>query len=312
MNRNRCSRKKKTQDRLAMLQILGIFMVICLMLTPFVSEDIEAVNVIKCEAEGELDDEFPEVITVFTQVEVNPIAESRPLSLMDEEMTLSIDVPETEIEMNETKSEIAEVKSKPEVKNFNIEEYKETFNIDYPLGSDEMIIDGHNLIRCELPDIYYDNIDYSTFQPFMDYRNVTDPTSTAYYVVYDDNAYVDKLGFRRVETDDSLQFTVDSKDDFVVGLGTYYKPEGEAGIRYLIVTTTGMYTCTTGDEKANRDTDKHNMFSRHGYLGEYAGLIEWIVDENRIESSVSTNGTVTSSSVPELQGEILYIYMIED
>lgn len=187
----------------------------------------------------------------------------------------------------------------------------EIVEIDEMIGTDNIEIDGHHLTRKALPDEYYGDIDFSSFQPYMDFRTVTEPNSSSYPVVYNDNAYNDENGFRRVSLSDD-DFQVNGEDDYMIGLGTYYKPKSVGGLRFLIVTSTGMYTAITGDEKADKDTDELHMFSSHGDHGELAGMIEWIVNTDDLEKSIRRSGTVSESSNEILQGDIEYIYLIED
>lgn len=176
------------------------------------------------------------------------------------------------------------------------------------LGEDIIAINNYELLKQDLPCLYYENLDYSSFQPFMSYKMITDESSEAYGITYSSNSYTDKNGFRRYKTTND-QFTIDGKDDYVVALGTFYKDKGTAGDRYLVVTTTGMYTIITGDEKDDYDTDPLNMFTMHS--DGRAGLIEWIVDTDILCSSILSYGTVTAGPVKELQGEIIGIYEIK-
>lgn len=164
----------------------------------------------------------------------------------------------------------------------------------------------YTLNRYDLPDVYYPGIDFSSFQPYMSYDCITNKSSGAYKICNSDEAYSDEYGFRRYRTNDD-EFTIDGQDDYIVALGTFYKPKGEVGSRYLITTTTGMYTVRTGDEKSDLHTDEMHMFSRHG---NYAGLIEWIVDDNNLIKSIKRSGTVTQGPVIPLQGKITNIYRI--
>lgn len=178
------------------------------------------------------------------------------------------------------------------------------------LGADLIETDLGNLTRYELPTIYYPGIDFSSFQPWMSYKVITNPGSAAYKVVTDERLYVDEYGLCRFETDPETQFTIDGKDDYVIALGTYYKEKGTCGSRYLIVTSTGAYTAITGDEKSDAHTDEHHMFSLHSD-GSCAGIIEWLVDTPQLESMMKRMGSVTYGPVEELHGEILYIYRID-
>lgn len=177
------------------------------------------------------------------------------------------------------------------------------------LGNDLINTETTVLTKLDLPSKYFDGIDFSSFQAYMSYYRVTNPNSNSYKICYSDKAYTDEYGMRRYRVSDN-QFSINGKDDYVVALGNFYKMEGSAGGRYLVVTTTGMYTCIVGDEKGNADTYTGNyMF---GWHNGYAGMIEWIVDETTLDQSMKLAGTVTAGPIEPLKGEILYIYYIED
>lgn len=164
-------------------------------------------------------------------------------------------------------------------------------------------------IKYDLPSVYYGDIDFSTFQPYMDYKMVTDTSSNSYQVLNNEKLYIDDNGLCRYSVDDD-QFSIDGKDDYVIALGTYYKEKGKTGQRYLIHTTEGYYTAIAGDEKDDEHTDKYRMFVRHGENGQYAGMIEFLVDTDYLDPDIRTMGTVTACDDPVLQGEILGISQI--
>ena len=164
-------------------------------------------------------------------------------------------------------------------------------------------------IEYDLPSVYYGDIDFSTFQPYMDYKMVTDTSSNSYEVCSSENLYIDENGLCRYALRDD-QFSIDGKDDYVIALGTYYKEKGKTGQRYLIHTSKGYYTATVGDEKADEHTDEYHMFVRHGENGQYAGMIEFLVDTDYLDSDIRAMGTVTACDDPVLQGEILGISQI--
>lgn len=191
-----------------------------------------------------------------------------------------------------------------------IEEEVDTVTIvEDSIGDDLINVDGLSLKRYDLPDVYYPGLDFSSFQPYMGYNKVTNKKSPAYAITHSEHAYTDENGLRRYKTTED-QFTIDGKDDYIVALGTFYKEKGTAGGRYLIVTSTGMYTAITGDEKADVHTDSRNMFSLHAD-GTFAGIIEWIVDTKNLDRDIKRAGSVTAGPDEVLQGEILYIYGIE-
>lgn len=193
----------------------------------------------------------------------------------------------------------------------------ETKNEIEPIDMEEVYRHGYSTIRdlyalltrYKTPDEFYENIDYNTMQPYMSYNAITDTTSQAYEITHSENAYTDDLGYRRYKVSDE-QFSIDGNDDYIIALGTYYKEKGTCGDRWLIITTTGMYTAITGDEKADKDTDELHMVHKHTD-GRYS-LIEWIVDTNKLESLVKAMGSVRYSSVAAMNGDILYMYKITE
>lgn len=190
-----------------------------------------------------------------------------------------------------------------DIQSNNIIKVKET------LGSNKIMINGKSLVRHELPNTYYGDVDFSSFQPFMCYSSITNNDSPAWRVVNDKNSYTDAYGFRRHKPNKD-QFVINGNDDYIIALGTFYKEKGMCGNRYLIVTTNGMYTAITGDEKSDYHTDEMNMFTTHNGK---CGLIEWIVDQEsgRLPKSILKSGTVTSGPIKVLKGKILYIYEIK-
>lgn len=163
-------------------------------------------------------------------------------------------------------------------------------------------------VKMDLPNKYYKYIDFSSFQPYMPYDTITNKKSQAYQICYSEHAYTDADGMRRYEVTDD-QFSIDGIDDYIVAMGTFYKTHGVAGERFLIETTEGSFTVITGDEKSDLHTDSKNMFTTHGGK---AGIIEWIVDDSKIEEAVKKGGTVTKGSLEFLKGEIINIYKIEE
>lgn len=190
--------------------------------------------------------------------------------------------------------------------------YDKNKDIDYQLsiqlGNSVINIKDYELYKQNLPNLYYPGLDYSSFQPFMDYKLIKNKSSQSYKISYANEAYTDENGFRRYKTDED-DFTIDGNDDYIVALGTFYKEKGTAGGRYLIVTSTGMYTVIAGDEKSDDDTDAMNMFTIHS--DGKAGLIEWVVDADKLNREIKNKGTVTAGPVKEMQGKIEGIYKID-
>lgn len=166
----------------------------------------------------------------------------------------------------------------------------------------------YELIEYDLPSKYYTDLDFSSFQPYMDYRMITNTSSSSYKTCYSPNAYTDENGFRRIITDG---YKVDNQDDYVIALGTYYNEHMTTGSRWLVITTNGSYTATVGDEKQDIHTDAYNMFGIHGD-GTVAGMIEWIVDTRYIDKSIKIAGSATAGNNPVIKGEIIAIYKINN
>lgn len=180
-------------------------------------------------------------------------------------------------------------------------------SFDDKIGNDEISMNGIILTRYSLPSVYYPNIDFQSMQPFMSYKMVTNKATEAYKMCHSELSYIDENGLLRHEVGDD-QFSINGQDDYVIALGTYYKERNHCGERFLIITTTGMYTAITGDEKADKHTDSHHMVHDH-CDGTYS-LIEFIVDTPSLEELVLLTGTLRNSSVEAFQGDILHIYKI--
>lgn len=184
---------------------------------------------------------------------------------------------------------------------------EEIQKVETPMAVEEPVeLPTVDLVSYSLPDVYYPGIDFSYFQPYMDYRCITDPSAPAYQLVNDQNMYVDEYGFCRFAVSDD-QFSINGKDDYVIALGTYYKDKGLIGNRYLIETATGSYTAITGDEKSDLHTDPHGMFVLHGEDNQWAGMIEFLVDADQIDSDIKAAGTVTVGDNSIFKGEIISI-----
>ena len=214
--------------------------------------------------------------------------------LTDREHVVSVDYNEEEIKPDYTNMEIGT--------NMQL--------VDSTLFASPVVEENEpEFIKYDLPSVYYGDIDFSTFQPYMDYKMVTDTSSNSYQTLNSEKLYIDDNGLCRYSVDDD-QFSIDGKDDYVIALGTYYKEKGKTGQRYLIHTTEGYYTAIAGEEKADEHTDKYRMFVRHGENGQYAGMIEFLVDTDYLDPDIRTMGTVTACDDPVLQGEILGISQI--
>ena len=181
---------------------------------------------------------------------------------------------------------------------------------DKPVKKKKKTADDYlkNMTQMSLPSTYYDGLDWSSMQTWMDYRKITDTSSDAWRICRSDKAYVDNNGYLRYEVKDD-EFSLGDNDDFVVAMGTFYKTKDVCGERFLIKTTTGEYTVITGDEKDDSQTDSHNMY--HDCYGNKVSVLEFVVDTRSLEHDVKRDGTVHSSTKHEMfNGDIIGIYKI--
>ena len=104
------------------------------------------------------------------------------------------------------------------------------------------------------------NIDTS-FMAYMDYRKITDETSTQYEM--QQQAYTDENGFRKIG------------EDYCIALGSYYT-NYECGIRFKITLDNGYsFTGIIADLKDDRHTDKET----HTHIKKNGNVVEYIIDD---------------------------------
>ena len=140
----------------------------------------------------------------------------------------------------------------------------------------------------------YDIPDYDTaFKTYMDYRKITDKTSAQYMLQME--AYTDDMGLRKYE------------DHYIVAMGTYYSNNVGDTFKITLDNDTS-FNVIIGDIKANCHTDSQNMYSpvydNNGNLIS-ANVIEFIVDTNKLDRSVTKLGTV--SAYDNFKGNIVKI-----
>lgn len=101
---------------------------------------------------------------------------------------------------------------------------------------------------------------YGDTKSYMDYRAVTDPSSTQYWFIKEE-----------MEVDPLTGFLLD-KDGFIgVALGSYY---GEIGDRYYFTLETGVVLPVVKvDEKADKDTDATGCY----HISD-GSVIEFVID----------------------------------
>ena len=129
--------------------------------------------------------------------------------LTDREHVVSVDYNEEEIKPDYTNMEIGT--------NMQL--------VDSTLFASPVVEEKEpEFIKYDLPSVYYGDIDFSTFQPYMDYKMVTDTSSNSYQTLNSEKLYIDDNGLCRYSVDDD-QFSIDGNSPF---LGKNMK---EAGIR---------------------------------------------------------------------------------
>lgn len=226
-----------------------------------------------------------------------------PLEFCDESVGI------TEVQMSLNAESPAQHKSDVVAKTITYDPEKDDqYVLATSLGDGEIDLPNQEdiLIKQQLPSAYYSGIDFSSFMPYESVDAITNTRSQAYKICYSENAYSDENGFMRYKVSDD-QFSIDGEDDYIVAMGTFYKDKGAAGQRFLIVTSTGMYTVITGDEKSDNHTDDMNMFTVHDGK---AAVLEWIVDRDELVDTVESSGNVKKLGNLENKGAIQYIYKI--
>lgn len=210
---------------------------------------------------------------------------------------------EYEFEAEETSSTVTEVSKEP------IMPEEEQVAVEMAYGQEYIYLEDYN-VHLENMILPFNGEDFNSMQPYEDVSCISNESTSAFQVTHNDATYIDHYGLLRYNRNASTEFTVDGKDDYVVALGTFYKGEGTpCGGRFLIVTDRGSYTVTVGDEKDNIHTGKYHMYSDHDGK---AGLIEFIVDEDSLESTSKAMGSIffMPNELGGVGGNIHYIYKI--
>lgn len=247
------------------------------------------------------------------------LAEYQQLAVVDATYQTALEIEDVVFEQfaqnMSVQRDVQIYQSTPDVVDIHLtsfDDYEDSLYVtwDMCIGDDVIIVDDSTtLTRLATPDEIYGEMDFSSFQPWMDYRKITNERSKGYAICNSEYTYSGSNGLLRYQLQEG-EFSVDD-DDYIVAMGTYYKPRGTMGTRYLIVTENGMFTVRTGDEKADIHTDDHNMFTRHKD-GSVAAILEWIVDSNHLQDKVASSGNVVNTTdFDEIHGNIMYVYRID-
>lgn len=116
----------------------------------------------------------------------------------------------------------------------------------------------------------------TSFKAYMDYRTITNKTSTQYKL--QQQAYTDNEGFRKIG------------EDYCIALGKYYS--NNCGERFLITTDSGeQFTAIIADIKDNRHTNSTNQYvpMKNGR----GNVIEFIIDQNIMNNTTLKRGDIS-------------------
>lgn len=197
------------------------------------------------------------------------------LNQMDKELA-NIETKLTTIEtrLNNMDKQIAEYKAQTMMSN-----YIKYYDIIAPNKSN---INNRNEVES-ITKIDYDvptDID-TDFYGYMDYRCITDDTTVQWEM--QQSAWTDWQGLRRYNS------------DYMVAMGSYYS-DYEVGSRFEITLDNGTtFTVVLGDLKKDIHTDKTNMYTPvyDNWQLVNANVIEFIVDENQLNSDVIKLGSIS-------------------
>lgn len=138
--------------------------------------------------------------------------------------------------------------------------------------------------------IQYEIPEYSGFKSYMTYKNFG--KKTLQYKLQQ-LATTDEHGFRRVD------------DYYIIAVGNYFGTK--VGQRVDLKLENGeLIKCVIGDKKANKDTDKSNMFSRNNCLSEF------LVDMKTLDLTVKQRGDVSLFPEEEWNSPVTEVFVYEE
>lgn len=109
------------------------------------------------------------------------------------------------------------------------------------------------------------------FKSFLRYKKITSPSLQ---LTLQKDAITDEHGLRKVD------------GRYLVAIGTYFKAPVGTYIDLKLQNDT-VIPCIVGDIKANKDTDRKNIFTRNGCCSEF------IVDESKLPRKTRTRGNIS-------------------
>lgn len=133
----------------------------------------------------------------------------------------------------------------------------------------------------------------NSIKSFMDYRTITNKSSSQYALQQSNLIYFDEIGLQRLN------------EDYVVAVGTYYAKE--IGDRFKVTMESGYdFTIIVGDFKDDMHTDDTNR--QHLLDG---SIIEFIVDGDKLPRIGWKMGDVSYLDV-KFKGEIKELEVLSD
>ena len=133
--------------------------------------------------------------------------------------------------------------------------------------------------------------EYSGFKSFMSFK--TFGKKTAQYELQQ-LATTDANGLRKIN------------DYYIIAVGSYF--EAQVGQRIDLVLENGeVIKCLVGDEKADKDTDSANIFSRNNGC-----MSEFIVDTCLLEKTVKKHGDVSFLPDEEWNSPVTKIILYDE
>lgn len=138
----------------------------------------------------------------------------------------------------------------------------------------------------------------TSFKTYMDWRTVTDKSSSQYKLV---NTYGwhDDDGFMRVTSERDLGIT---QDYYMIALGSYYGTT--IGTKYRITTTEGnVFYGILSDCKADKHTNSTHQYARN------KDVVEFLVDTRYLNADVKHRGS--ADILKPLSGAIAKIERID-
>ena len=148
----------------------------------------------------------------------------------------------------------------------------------------------NNIEPTPIECVEYSIPEYSGFKSYMTYK-LFHKKSDQYNL--QQLAETDEYGFRRLG------------EYYIVAMGNYF--DAQIGQRVDLVLDNGeVIKCVIGDEKAEKDTDSTNMFSKNNCLSEF------LVDTKHLETTVKSRGDVSTFPNEQWDSPVTEVIVYEE